>query len=78
MAGSLERIYGTITFYLANKDSVEKYLRGQARLWKEVEGRQTSLPENLAEKLRRAKEEVAPRQGRRSAFSQTPISIRTS
>ena len=62
-AGPLERIYGAITFYLANKDRVEAYLKAQDKLWDEVQSRQTSLPESLVEKLRRAKEEVAPRKG---------------
>ncbi len=56
VAGPLVRIYGAITFYLENKDKVETYLKDQERLWKEVAGRQTDLPESLARRLREAKE----------------------
>ncbi len=62
LIGSLERVYGVITFYLANKEAVEAYLEEQNKLWREVEARQTPLPASLTEKLQRAKEEVAPRQ----------------
>ena len=62
LIGSLERVYGAITFYLANKERVEAYLQEQNRLWGEAEAWQSPLPASLAEKLRRAKEEVGPRQ----------------
>jgi uncharacterized protein (DUF433 family) len=59
--GALEKVYGAITFYLANKESVEAYLRDQERLANEIEGNQSPLPESLAAKLRRAREEALPR-----------------
>ena len=31
--GSLERVYGAITFYLANKQEVDQYLERQEELW---------------------------------------------
>ena len=62
LIGSLERVYGAITFYLANKEAVETYLSQQDALWNELEDKQTPLPDSLAEKLRRAKEELASRQ----------------
>ena len=31
--GSLEKVYGAVTFYLANKQLVEDYLRQQSQLW---------------------------------------------
>ena len=62
LIGSLERVYGAITFYLANKEAVEAYLGQQDALWKDLEERQSPLPDRLAEKLRRAKEEMASRQ----------------
>ena len=62
LIGSLERVYGAITFYLANKEAVEGYLRQQDTLWNDLEERQSPLPDSLAEKLRRAREEMASRQ----------------
>ena len=62
LIGSLERVYGAITFYLANKEGVERYLQQQDALWGELEDKQTPLPDSLAEKLRRVKEELASRQ----------------
>ncbi|MBM3747283.1 MAG: DUF433 domain-containing protein [Acidobacteria bacterium] len=62
LIGSLERVYGAITFYLANKEVVEAYLTEQDRLWAEAEACQSPLPASLTEKLRRATEEVGPRQ----------------
>jgi len=62
LIGSLERVYGAITFYLANRETVEAYLRQQDVLWNDLEEKQGSLPESLAEKLRRAGEEMASRQ----------------
>lgn len=59
--GGLEKVYGAITFYLANKELVEAYLRDQERLANEIEANQTPLPEGLAAKLRRAREEALPR-----------------
>lgn len=56
--GSLERVYGVITFYLAHKDDVEKYLADQKRLSGELGASQPPLPETLAKKLRRSREEA--------------------
>ena len=54
MVGSLENVYGAITFYLSHKDAVDAFLRDQQRLWQELEAGQPSLPESLARKLVRA------------------------
>jgi uncharacterized protein (DUF433 family) len=59
--GSLEKVYGAITFYLANRESVEAYLRDQERLANAVEANQAPLPQTLAEKLRRAREDTLSR-----------------
>lgn len=59
--GALEKVYGAIAFFLSNKDSVEAYLRDQERLTNEIAANQPPLPESLAEKLRRAREEALPR-----------------
>ena len=54
---SLEKGYGAITFYLANKEAVEAYLHDQERLSRDLAAQQSPLPEGLAKKLRLAKEE---------------------
>jgi uncharacterized protein (DUF433 family) len=59
-AGSLEKIYGAITFYLSNKEAVDAYLCRQETLVREMPVQQGS--EALVEKLKRAKHEaVSPR-----------------
>jgi uncharacterized protein (DUF433 family) len=55
LIGSLERVYGAITFYLANQERVEAYLKQQDELWTEVGKRQAPLPQSLTEKLRMAR-----------------------
>jgi len=42
---SLEKVYGAITFYLANKEAGEAYLHDQERLSRELAARQSPLPE---------------------------------
>ena len=46
LIGSLENVYGAITFYLANKEVVEEYLAEQERLSQELAAKQTPLPES--------------------------------
>ncbi len=60
-AESLERIYGAITFYLANKETVESYLVDQERRWEELRRSQPPLPGSLAERLAKARRELVPR-----------------
>ena len=60
LIGSLEKVYGAITFYLANTEAVEAFLSEQERLSRALEGKQTPLPASLSDKLNRAREE-APR-----------------
>ena len=57
--GSLERVYGAITFYLANKQLVEPFLKEQERLADGIS--QTPLPPSLSEKVRRAREDALRR-----------------
>lgn len=59
--GSLEKIYGAITFYLANKDLVEAYLADQERLWDELQRSQPPLPGSLADRLEKARRELVAR-----------------
>jgi uncharacterized protein (DUF433 family) len=61
LIGSLERVYGAITFYLANKEAVEAYLSEQERLSRQLAATQPPLPERLSKKLNRAREEALPR-----------------
>ena len=61
LIGSLENVYGAITFYLANRGAVEAYLSEQERLSEELRSKQSPLPEGLAKKLNRAREEALPR-----------------
>jgi uncharacterized protein (DUF433 family) len=61
LIGSLENVYGAITFYLANKEAVEAYLSVQERLSQELAAKQSPLPESLSKKLSRAREEALPR-----------------
>jgi uncharacterized protein (DUF433 family) len=60
LIGSLEKVYGAITFYLANKEAVEAYLAEQERLSEELASKQPPLPESLATRLNRAREEALP------------------
>jgi uncharacterized protein (DUF433 family) len=61
LIGSLEAVYGAITFYLANTELVERYLCEQARLSQEATERQTPLPESLSNKLNGARKEAPSR-----------------
>jgi uncharacterized protein (DUF433 family) len=61
LIGSLENVYGAITFYLANKEAVEEYLFEQERLSQELAAKQSPLPESLSKRLGRAREEALPR-----------------
>jgi uncharacterized protein (DUF433 family) len=61
LIGSLEKVYGAITFYLANKEAVEAYLCDQEHLSQELAAKQLPLPESLSKKLNRAREEALPR-----------------
>ena len=53
--GSLEKVYGAVTFYLANKQKVEDYLREQSQLWDRTQAQQEPLPEALREKMESAR-----------------------
>jgi uncharacterized protein (DUF433 family) len=59
--GSLEKIYGAITFYLANRELVEAYLADQERLWDELARSQPPLPGSLADRLEKSRRELVSR-----------------
>jgi uncharacterized protein (DUF433 family) len=61
LIGSLEKVYGAITFYLANTELVERYLCEQGRLSQEAADTQTPLPGGLSHKLNRARKEALSR-----------------
>ncbi|HWE49260.1 MAG TPA: hypothetical protein VG273_05705 [Bryobacteraceae bacterium] len=61
MAGPLVRIYGAITFYLENKDKVEKYLRDQEQRWEALRRERPKSDDPLTNRLREAKEHASLR-----------------
>ena len=58
--GSLERVYGAITYYLAHKEEVDAYLVGREKLWEQLRAQQ-SAPPGLKERLEQARREPAAR-----------------
>lgn len=58
--GSLERVYGAITYYLAHKEEVDAYLVGQEKLWEQMRAQQ-SLPPGLKGRLEQARRDLAAR-----------------
>jgi uncharacterized protein (DUF433 family) len=56
--GSLENVYGAITYYLANCNEVESYLKETDGLWESMRSQQR-LPEQLRQRLERARQEIA-------------------
>src|SRR5262249_6016901 len=49
---SLEEVYGAITFYLANQESVDLYLKRQERLWDDLRQQAEQSPSPVVERLR--------------------------
>src|SRR5215471_9193436 len=60
LIGSLERVYGAITFYLANKAEIDEYLRRQDQLWEKLR-EEHPLPADLKARLEKAREAMAER-----------------
>jgi uncharacterized protein (DUF433 family) len=56
LIGSLERVYGAITYYLAHKDDVDAYLERQRQMF-EAERATQRIPDDLKRRLERAREE---------------------
>ena len=50
---SLEQVYGAITFYLANKEEVERDMADRRRIEEEITMMQRPLPPELQQKLSR-------------------------
>ena len=57
---SLLQVYGAITFYLSNQHTVDAYLTETEKEWDEF-ARGHPLPEELRERLERARQEVSAR-----------------
>jgi uncharacterized protein (DUF433 family) len=49
---SLEEIYGSITYYLANRAEVDAYLQRQEAVWEEFRKRCDANPSPVVERLR--------------------------
>jgi len=60
LIGSLERVYGAITYYLAHTEQVDAYLVEQKKLWEQMRAQQ-SLPPGLKERLEQARSDLAAR-----------------
>lgn len=58
---SLEQVYGAITFYLANKEEVERDLAERRRIEGEVAKAQPLLPAEIQRKLELAREQLLSR-----------------
>ena len=56
--GSLERVYGAITFYLANQVEVDAYLDKQQAIWNDARSKQ-DLPPELKERLSQARQQIS-------------------
>ena len=59
---TLEQVYGAITFYLGNKEEVEKDIAEREREEDEFE-KTHPFPAHLREKLERARQEMLARKG---------------
>jgi uncharacterized protein (DUF433 family) len=49
---SLEEVYGSVAYYLANRADVDAYLRRQAQLWQQLRGRSEQKPNPVVARLR--------------------------
>jgi len=58
---SLEKVYGAITFYLANRAEIDAYLTETEKLWEEARKNQSPIPPALRERLERARRQLTSR-----------------
>jgi uncharacterized protein (DUF433 family) len=54
----LEEVYGVIAYYLANQAHIDEYLVHQNEKWAEVKWTTEPLPDDLSQRLKRAREEL--------------------
>jgi uncharacterized protein (DUF433 family) len=57
---TVEEVYGAITYYLANREDVERYLQQQQRLWSELRQRAAQEPSPVVERLRKLRRAGVP------------------
>jgi uncharacterized protein (DUF433 family) len=57
---SLEEVYGTIAFYLANQEEIREYLKKQDQIWEEERRKNRTAPNPVMERLRAQKKNVDP------------------
>lgn len=62
LLGSLEKVYGAITFYLANREQVDRYLDRQRQLWEKARA-ENPLPPDLKARLEQARKATPERRG---------------
>ncbi|MCP5110010.1 MAG: hypothetical protein GY953_04170 [bacterium] len=61
LIGSLERVCGAITFYLAHQEEMAAYLDRQQKRWTETASTQ-NLPADLEDRLSSARNEISEQQ----------------
>ena len=49
---SLEEIYGAIAYYLANREAVDQYLRGQDEVWRTARKRADETASSVVSRMR--------------------------
>src|SRR5439155_17663963 len=54
----LEQVYGAVAYYLANQADIDAYLLRQDEKWSEGKRNAELLPDNLRERLMRARDEL--------------------
>lgn len=50
---SLEEVYGAITYYLANQENVNEYLRRQEEVWKQWREKSNAVSSPVLQRMRR-------------------------
>src|SRR6266567_6940670 len=58
---SLEQVYGTIAFYLANQSGIDRYLRAKKEAFEEARRSQTHVSSELRARLEQAREQFTRR-----------------
>jgi hypothetical protein len=58
--GTLTKVYGAITFILEHLVEVEAYLKDQDRIFEQIKA-QYPMPQEMIDRVERAKREAAPR-----------------
>ena len=49
---SLEEVYGAVTYYLANRNEVDQYLKRQEQLWEQARQHTAQNPSPVVQRLR--------------------------